>query len=65
MEAQEVKRRERAAIQDIGGTALYHANRLPLESRWRRPICRVAEALGYHPDPPRDRPRLTLVGGEG
>lgn len=73
MEAEEIERREQLAIQDLAATALYHANRLPPQSRWHWPILRVARALPAQGPPPPDltRPgrqrgahRLTLVGGE-
>lgn len=61
---QEVERREQAAIADIGGTALYHANRLPASSEWHEAVAGVAQIFGFFPDREPDE-ELELTVPEG
>jgi hypothetical protein len=45
MDAGEIKRREEQGLADVAAAALYHANRLPLESRWRPVFMRVVDVM--------------------
>ena len=52
IEDSELQRREAAALADLSATALYHANRLPQQSRWGRLCRRLAQSLPQTPPPP-------------
>ena len=60
MDPVEVSRRESDAIRDLAATALYHANRLPPESRWRHLFLRIRGVL-----PPTAPSPAKLIGGQG
>ena len=45
MDATEIKRREAEAVRDIAAAAIYHANRLPVDSAWREVLCDLGGAF--------------------
>ena len=69
MPGTETERRETEAVRDIAATALYHANRLPIDSEWGELFRGLGDALASEcrlsPVSPPDPEQQAAARGRG